>query len=112
MGGWVDDTLVIMDDQAEGIVLDEERVIHGFEDKSLGECVYRVLVHLGGNMKTCGIKHTLWALLKVEVQRICDSVRNITAYSYDCIGLKFFFFHSFQCNLTLQCLTRLQREEL
>lgn len=48
MGGWVDDTLVIMDDQAEGIVLDEERVIHGFEDKSLGECMYRVLVHLGG----------------------------------------------------------------
>lgn len=46
MGGWVDDTLVIMDDQAEGIVLDEERVVHGFEDKSLGERMYRVLVHL------------------------------------------------------------------
>lgn len=51
VGVWVDDALVIMDDQAEGIVLDEERVVHGFEDKSLGERVYRVLVHLGGTQR-------------------------------------------------------------
>lgn len=51
VGGWVDDALVIMDDQAEGIMLDEERVVHGFEDKCLGECMYRVFVHLRENKK-------------------------------------------------------------
>lgn len=40
------DGLLIVDDQAERIVLDEERVVHGLENECLRESMHWVFIHL------------------------------------------------------------------